>query len=71
MGFYERRVGTFYLTFVNKNNNTVSFPFIQFSLKTPWFIPHREVWLHDNGGHTWICGWLFFYFGKMVYVKER
>lgn len=55
----KRERGTFIL-FIPKSRIA---PFIQFTLKDPFYVPHCE---HKD---RWtICGWLFFYFG-IIYMN--
>lgn len=55
--------GTVAAIFYNKELDIVNSYFIQFSFKDPWFIPHKE-YRFNNG--SWLCGWLFFYFGNIT-----
>lgn len=61
LGFHRVR-GTYGFSFIaNKKRYT---PFVQFSLVNKWWIPHFETWEKDTST-TYICGWVFFYFGYM------
>ena len=54
---------TFALRFYNSNKRTLNHLFIQITLMNPWWYPRIEKW-YGNG--SWICGWLFFYFGNII-----
>lgn len=54
--------GTFGFSFISSGKRYT--PFIQFSLVDKWWIPHFEIWRND-AYDTFICGWLFLYFGYM------
>lgn len=66
---FERRETTFYAILVNKEATRCEQPFIQFTRKNPWFVPHKEIWRYEKG-YIWIAGWLFIYFGKIVTIKN-
>ena len=59
--------GTFAIQLYDKNKHRVNGYFVQFSLKDMWLKPHKEE-RYNNG--SWLCGWLFFYFGNIRAVKE-
>lgn len=54
---------TFAIMFYDENKDIINSYFIQFTFKQPWIIPHKEN-RYNNG--SWICGWLFFYFGNII-----
>ena len=58
------RIGhTYSIRFYDKKKHQVNGYFIQLSLKDMWLYPHKEQ-RFNNG--SWLCGWLFFYFGIIV-----
>lgn len=60
-GFFHKR-GTFAIHTYNRKKRIVNGYFIQFSLVDMWLYPHKEE-RYNNG--SWLCGWLFFYFGNI------
>ena len=60
---FERLHGTFALSLIDKKKKIINCYFIQFSFKEPYKYPHRESMF---GNRSWICGWLFFYFGNII-----
>lgn len=59
-----RRGGTFKISYVNFNTSEARALYIQFSLKEPWLIPHREE--HYGDIDIPLSGWLFFYFSVLT-----
>ena len=62
MGF-ERIHGTYAICLLNEKQMILNSYFVQFSFKEPWLYPHKEE-RFNNG--SWLCGWLFFYFGNIL-----
>ena len=60
---FSRLHGTYSATIFNEDKMIINNYFIQFSFKEPWKYPHREE-RFNNG--SWLCGWLFFYFGNII-----
>ncbi len=61
--FAKRHRGTFMFAFVNFKTQECYEWYIQFSLKTPWWIPKYDPY-YLNDGKWPLVGWLFFYFGR-------
>jgi hypothetical protein len=65
---FKRIGGTFAIMFYDKSKLIVNSYFVQFSLKDIWKRPHKEE-RFNNG--SYLYGWLFFYFGKIISREEN
>lgn len=57
---------TVFLNTYNLDTEVLSNYFIQFTNKNIWYVPKKQVL-----GKFIVYGWLFFYFGRDVTIKEN